>query len=196
MQRSLSDGEKAQRDVVAFLSSPTTHQLPDGAVEHVETHISHIVVAGPTAYKLKKAVALNFLDFSTVAARRRYCEREVALNQPFAPTIYRAARPILNRAGAYVLGDAADADDAAVVDWVVEMAAFDRTQELDRLADAGRLTPRHIDQLADVVADLHKRAPIADGCGGADAVRRTAREVRVSAAAAETAGALRDAFDR
>ncbi|MFI2368065.1 AAA family ATPase [Streptomyces sp. NPDC018833] len=39
-------------------------------------------------YKLKKPVDLEFLDYTTVAARRSACEREVALNRRFAPDVY------------------------------------------------------------------------------------------------------------
>ncbi|HEX5569420.1 MAG TPA: AAA family ATPase, partial [Streptomyces sp.] len=39
-------------------------------------------------YKLKKPVDLEFVDFSTPAARRRGCERELALNRRFAPDVY------------------------------------------------------------------------------------------------------------
>jgi aminoglycoside phosphotransferase family enzyme/predicted kinase len=39
-------------------------------------------------YKIKKAVELKFLDYTSVEARRAACEREVALNRPFAPDVY------------------------------------------------------------------------------------------------------------
>ncbi|MER5408775.1 AAA family ATPase [Streptomyces sp. NPDC002769] len=43
---------------------------------------------GDCAYKLKKQVDLGFLDYTTVAARRSACEREVTLNRRFAPDVY------------------------------------------------------------------------------------------------------------
>ncbi|MBX9702507.1 MAG: hypothetical protein K2X74_23925, partial [Acetobacteraceae bacterium] len=45
-------------------------------------------------YKLKKAVALGFLDFSTPAARERFARRELALNAPHAPGLYRDVVPV------------------------------------------------------------------------------------------------------
>ena len=53
-----------------------------------ETHISVVLLLGDHALKLKKPVALGFIDQSTVDARRSACEREVALNRRFAPDVY------------------------------------------------------------------------------------------------------------
>ncbi|MEU0221258.1 AAA family ATPase [Streptomyces sp. NPDC006265] len=53
-----------------------------------ETHTAIVFFAGGRAYKLKKPVDLGFLDYTTVAARRGACEREVALNRRFAPDVY------------------------------------------------------------------------------------------------------------
>ena len=55
----------------------------------VETHISLVFVGADTVWKLKKAVRLAFLDFSTLEARRRFTLRELALNKPAAPELYR-----------------------------------------------------------------------------------------------------------
>ncbi len=53
-----------------------------------ETHTAIVFFAGDRAYKVKKPVDLGFLDYTTVAARRAACEREVALNRRFAPDVY------------------------------------------------------------------------------------------------------------
>lgn len=54
----------------------------------VETLISVVVFVGDRVYKLKKPVRLDYLDFSTVEARGRMCEREVELNRRLAPDVY------------------------------------------------------------------------------------------------------------
>ena len=53
-----------------------------------ETHTGLVFLVGDRAYKLKKAVTTDFLDFSTVQSRERACEREVALNRRLAPGSY------------------------------------------------------------------------------------------------------------
>ncbi|WP_344428677.1 bifunctional aminoglycoside phosphotransferase/ATP-binding protein [Streptomyces lavendulocolor] len=53
-----------------------------------ETHTALVLFVADRAYKVKKPVDLGFLDFTTTAARRAACEREVALNRRFAPDVY------------------------------------------------------------------------------------------------------------
>ncbi len=63
-----------QEEVVAALVRPETYAHRPACVEHVQTHISHVFLAGPHVYKLKKAVRFAFLDFSTPERRRHYSE--------------------------------------------------------------------------------------------------------------------------
>ncbi|MER7468652.1 AAA family ATPase [Streptomyces sp. NPDC097981] len=53
-----------------------------------ETHTAVVLFVGDRAYKLKKPVDLEFLDYTSVAARRTACEREVELNRRFAADVY------------------------------------------------------------------------------------------------------------
>src|SRR5262245_17642403 len=53
-----------------------------------ETHISVLVSIGDRVYKLKKPVALGFLDFSDRKLREQACHREVELNRRLAPDVY------------------------------------------------------------------------------------------------------------
>jgi hypothetical protein len=53
-----------------------------------ETHTGLVVLLGDKAYKAKKPVSTDFLDFSTPARRRRACDREVALNRRLSPNSY------------------------------------------------------------------------------------------------------------
>ncbi len=53
-----------------------------------ETHTAILFFVGDRVHKLKKPVNPGFLDYTTVAARRTACEREVALNRRFSPDVY------------------------------------------------------------------------------------------------------------
>ncbi|MGW6740022.1 bifunctional aminoglycoside phosphotransferase/ATP-binding protein [Streptomyces sp. NPDC055025] len=59
-----------------------------------ETHTAVVVFIDEHAYKVKKAVDLGFLDFSTPAARLAACEREVRLNRRFAPDVYEGVAEV------------------------------------------------------------------------------------------------------
>lgn len=150
-----SPEEAAQRPVADWLSRPEAHG--GASVETVVTHISRVYLAGDRALKLKRAVRANYLDFTTSRARERFCRRELAVNAA-AGALYRGVRPVLRDGDGFRLGEiGAAAPDA--VDWVVEMARFDRRFELDRLLDAGAFDLRLADRVADAVAAMHAAAP-------------------------------------
>ena len=53
-----------------------------------------MLIAGAFAYKIKKAVNLGFLDFTTLAQRRFYCDEELRLNRRTAPALYVEVLPV------------------------------------------------------------------------------------------------------
>jgi aminoglycoside phosphotransferase family enzyme/predicted kinase len=57
-------------------------------VEHIETHAAHVFLVGDRAFKMKKAVKLPYLDFSTTEKRKAVLEHELEINRAFAPSIY------------------------------------------------------------------------------------------------------------
>jgi len=85
-----------QSAVVELLSSAATHG--GAAVERIDTHSAIVFLAGPRAWKLKRAVRFDYLDFSTADRRKQMCEAEVRLNRRTAPELYRGVVPI-TRAG-------------------------------------------------------------------------------------------------
>jgi len=172
--------------VIALLSDPATH---DGEpVARVDTHISHIFLAGDRAYKLKRPIRTNFLDFRTPERREAACRRELEVNRALAGTLYLDVLPIVRREGALRLGGQGEA-----VDWVVAMRRFDRERELDRVADRGELDVAKAEALADAVAEMHCAAPRTPRHGGAAKVRATIRQI---AGAIEAAPGAAPAADR
>ncbi len=121
----------------------------------VETHISLVFVGPDTVWKLKKAVRLAFLDFTPLEARRRFTLRELELNKPAAPELYRDAVPIVRGPdGALMICETANTDQK-IVDWVLRMARVPPDDFLDVVAAEGRLTPALLDALGDAVAAYH-----------------------------------------
>src|SRR3954465_7409506 len=80
----------------------------------VETHISYVLLDETFAYKIKKAVNLDFLDFTTLAARRFYCGEELRLNRRLAPSLYLDVVPIAGTVDAPVIGGSGPAIEYAV----------------------------------------------------------------------------------
>jgi aminoglycoside phosphotransferase family enzyme/predicted kinase len=120
----------------------------------LETHISLVFVGTETVWKLKKAVRLAFLDFTSLEQRRRYAERELALNAPVAPCLYRDVVSVVRREDGRL--DFGQASEGKVLDWVLRMARVPATDFFDAIAAAGRLTPELLDALGDAVAAFHR----------------------------------------
>ena len=151
-----------QHDVVAFLSTPEAYGLPAGSVERIDTHISSVWLAGDRAFKLKRAVRFDYVDFSTIELRRVACEAEFRLNRRTAPTLYRAVRAVTREAdGSLALGGR-----GVAIDWVVEMARFDQDTLFDRLAERGRLDVALMQGLAAAIVRLHADATARPDHGG------------------------------
>src|ERR1700675_5012932 len=91
---SISDHIERQQELIAALRAPGWYPHPVDNVRHIETHISHVLLTGRYAYKIKKPVNLGFLDFSTLRNRKFCCEEEVRLNRRLAPTLYLEVVPI------------------------------------------------------------------------------------------------------
>ena len=144
-----------QEAVFRFLADPATHG--GAAVKRINTHAASVFLAGPVAYKVKRAVRFPFLDFSTWEKRKAALEAEIAANRPFAPDLYLEVLPIVRRNGSLALGG-----EGTPVEWALKMRRFDETQTLDFLADAGRIDKALIQALAGAVAAAHERAPVAD----------------------------------
>lgn len=130
-----------------------------GPVEHLQTHLSHLLLTPAHAYKLKKPLRLPFADFSTLAARQHFCAEELRLNQRLAPSLYLDVLPVLGSASQPRLGTAGDA--GAAIDWVLRMRRFPASSELDTLVPAGALAPAALDAFADRLARFHAGAPVA-----------------------------------
>jgi len=119
-----------------------------------ETHISAVFIGTDTVWKLKKAVCLPFLDFTTIDAREHFLRRELELNKPAAPGIYRDVIAVSrNPGGTLQLGG------NNPIDWVLRMAPVPESDFLDIIASRGGLTPKRLDDLADAVAAYHARLP-------------------------------------
>jgi aminoglycoside phosphotransferase family enzyme/predicted kinase len=144
----------AQRAVIAFLANPATHGI-DEAVEVITTHSAHVFLAGDRAYKIKRAVKYNYLDFTALETRRRIIERELELNAPGAPMIYDKVVAITRDAEGGFSFDG----PGTPVEYALAMHRFARENELTQIADAGALTPEIAERLGAAVAELHAGAP-------------------------------------
>jgi aminoglycoside phosphotransferase family enzyme/predicted kinase len=153
--------------LVERLRERARYPHPADRVELIETHISWVLLAGEFAYKLKKPVNFGFLDFTALAARKRFCEEELRLNRRTAPELYLEVVPIGGTA------DDPHLNATLAIEYAVRMRRFDQDALLDRMAKRGALTAALVDAIAAAVADFHariERVPRTSDCGAPERV--------------------------
>ncbi len=132
-------------------------QLDTGQpVQLVETHISWVLLADTLAYKVKKPVQLAFVDFSTLALRKHFCEEELRLNRRLAPSLYLRVAPICGTAQAPCIDGPGEP-----IEYAVCMRRFAPGALLSERVAAGSLLPEQLESFARRLARFHEEAPIA-----------------------------------
>ncbi len=135
------------------LTSPETYPHPVEVITTIETHISVIFLTGRFAYKLKKPVDFGFLDFSTLALRKRYCELEITLNQRTAPNLYLQTLPLYFDGEHFSFNPVGEP-----IDYVNQMVQFDPNAVLGRILEHETLSSEQIHRLATDIAHFHQNA--------------------------------------
>ena len=151
-----ANGQRQAR-VLAFLAKPGV--VDSGIPQIHETHIAHVFVGPRRALKIKRAIKLDFLDFSTLEQRRAACLRELEINRPNAPDLYVSAVPIIERTD----GSLSIGGPGVAIEWAVEMRSFAQSDLLSERARIGMLDRTLMQATADVVCAMHARAEVRVG---------------------------------
>ncbi|PVB63148.1 bifunctional aminoglycoside phosphotransferase/ATP-binding protein [Labrenzia sp. 011] len=149
----------SQDEVLKFLE--TLPPEGSGGVKRIDTHANIVFLTGSKAYKVKRAVKFPFLDYSTLKLREEACRAEISCNRKNAPQIYLRALPITLQSDGRLALDG----EGEPVEWAVEMNRFDRSNELDVLAEKAPISDDLSDRLAQMMADAHDAAPVRGGAG-------------------------------
>src|SRR5208282_2590124 len=151
-----------QSTTIAFLMASQEREA-GAEVSRKQTHVSLLFLAGDLVFKLKRAVAFPYLDFSTPQLREKACRAELALNSRAARNLYLGVRRITLEGKGLAFDGKGELLDAIVV-----MRRFAESDLFDVMAQENRLTPRHIEALAETLARFHanaERFPEIDGAG-------------------------------
>ncbi len=119
----------------------------------VETHISWVILTPDFAFKIKKPVRFDFLDFSTLSLRKKYCKEELRLNRRLAPDTYLGVLPIGKKDGKLQFGEALKRP----MDYAVWMRREADERQLDRLLEKGKVQPDDLRPLAHQLAVFHRK---------------------------------------
>ena len=139
-----------QESLFKALSCPDVYPHPVRKVTQKDTHISKVFLTGEYVYKIKKPVDLGFLDFSSLAKRRHYCELEVALNRRLTRQVYLGVIPITCSDNRYRLSGS-----GRVVEFAVQMRQLPDACSLASLLEQDRLTIEQVKALASMLTDFY-----------------------------------------
>jgi aminoglycoside phosphotransferase family enzyme/predicted kinase len=140
--------------VVELLQDPASYDEQPKRVELVETHISFVFLTALFAFKLKKPVKFDFLDFSTPDKRREACEDEVRLNRRLARLVYLGVLPVTQSNGRLEIDG-----DGAPIDWVVKMSRLPADRSLDRLIASAQINDADIQRVGQFLCGFFTSLP-------------------------------------
>lgn len=158
-----------QTEVIRFLEAGAGQ---GGRALRIDTHGAIVFLIDDLALKVKRAVKYDYMDLSTVEKRHALLDRELELNQPTAPSIYRSVMPIVRRGdGTLALGSV-----GVVVEWVLVMNRFAPEAELTHIAALHGISDDLAQDLGKAIANYHKSAPTRT-LGGAVLIREILEEL-------------------
>lgn len=149
---------------------PPEASVASGApINVIQTHASAVLLTETRAYKLKKPVNLEFLDYSTAERRRRFCIEECDINQALAPGVYLGVAPVLaQRDGSPRFGSVfpvqqvpavgAWIDHQQVIDFAVVMRRLPESRTLASLVSKNVASADLLRQVARATARFHLAA--------------------------------------
>ena len=143
-------------DFLRELRSPEVypHSVPEPVFLH-ETHISWVFLAGNFAYKIKKPLTTDFLDYGDLRKRHHACCEELRLGARYAEGLYLDVVPITVEDGhLHVDGD------GQPVEFAVRMRRFPKGALLSEHLTAGLVTDEAMQRLGETVAGFHRRAAV------------------------------------
>src|SRR4029079_1694732 len=87
-------------DITEQLANPTVYPWGPDSVQRIDTHLSHVFLAGERVLKIKRAVDYGFVDFTSLESRRLSCEDECRLNRRLTSGVYLDVVPLTLNDGA------------------------------------------------------------------------------------------------
>jgi len=140
-------------EVIQAMLDPGVYPEPILEVEMVQTQMSFVFLTKKHVYKVKKAVNLGYLDYTTLSKRQFYCQREIELNRRLCRGVYLGVVPITKYRGKYYV----EGKDRPV-EYAVKMRHLPKYEMMDFLLQHDRVTPEMVASVASIMAGFHKSA--------------------------------------
>lgn len=137
-------------------------------VRMLQTHTSWVFLTGRHAYKVKKPVNFGFLDYTTLSARRFFCQEEFRLNRRLSPDIYLEVVTIGEQGGRLALGK------GRPVDYALKMCELPQSAIMTEQLKKGEVRFEQLGEIARIIAGFHahaERGPEVAKYGSSEIVR-------------------------
>ena len=140
--------------MVRDLSRASAYPHPAKDIKHIETHTSDVFLAGEYAYKIKKPVRFEFLDFTSDEQRLHFSFQELQINEDLASGIYEGMSEVcLDDGDGYSIDTGGRA-----VEFAIRMKRLPDEARLDLLLENGEVTTSEIQAITQVIVNFHAGA--------------------------------------
>jgi uncharacterized protein len=143
--------------LIQALQNSDLYDHPVTSFRVIETHCAWVLLTGYFAYKIKKPVDFDFLDYSTLEKRKFCYEEEVRLNHVLASVLYEKIIPITGTSEKPQFNGS-----GAVIEYAIQMKEFPQEKLFSYLIKNNQLSPTLpvlMDELAVITAQFHIQAP-------------------------------------
>lgn len=123
----------------------------------IQTHISRIFLTEKCVYKIKKPVDFGFLDFTTLAKRKFYCQRELKLNRRLCPDLYLKVLPVTEK--------------GKTIDWAIMMRRLPQEKIMNELLKKNKVGNTNLKKLAEILASFHQKSRTDKNYGGVKEIK-------------------------
>ncbi len=155
----------SQIELILFLSKRRDaylHKVSRISLE--ETHISWIILTGRFAYKVKKGVKFGkVLDFSTLALRKKFCQKELELNRVLCGDMYEGVVKIVKQKKGLDVQNGIKVVDlksrGKALEYAVKMVEIPQKLRMDNLLQEGKVNSDIIDKLTSILVEFHRLCP-------------------------------------
>lgn len=139
---------------VEFLRQAYAYPEPCLSIEAIETHMSWVFLTDESAYKLKKPVFYDYLDFRSIESRHYFCQEELRLNRRLSNNVYRHLIPLcIDKNGNLNLNN-----DGRIVDWLVWMRRLSKSSMLDYAIKNNCISHEDLDRIVKLLVNFYQQA--------------------------------------
>jgi aminoglycoside phosphotransferase family enzyme len=156
-----------QIELISFLSKSRnaySHKVSRVTIE--ETHVSWILLTEQFAYKIKKELKFGrVLDFSTLALRKKFCQKEVEINKVLCGDMYKGVVKVVDqkkhkdKEQNRIIKVVDLKTKGKALEYAVKMLEIPQKFRMDNLLQGGKVNLDTIDKLTTVLVEFHQLTP-------------------------------------